>query len=161
MPDKKIMAGGALVAVAGFWFYIKPNYIDSSPPVVYTEEEISAAPRPTVTLEERVLNLKAPAIAPNYVKVQIALEFADPDYEWIGLEGQGLVAANEAYAEHMEADVHRIWDAVTNVVGAKSIDQVATSAGREELKTELRAAINHELHQQQVENVFFVTFVTQ
>jgi flagellar basal body-associated protein FliL len=161
MPDKKIMAGGALVAVAGFWFYVKPNYIDSSPPVVYTEEQISAAPRPTVTLEERVLNLKAPAIAPNYVKVQIALEFADPDHEWIGLEGHGLELANESYAEHMQPDIHRIWDAVTNVVGEKSIDQVATASGREELKTELREAINHELHHQQVENVFFVTFVTQ
>ena len=161
MPDKKIMAGGALVAVAGFWFYIKPNYIDSSPPVVYTEEEISEAPRPTVTLEERVLNLKAPAIAPNYVKVRIALEFADPDHEWIGLEGEALVHANEVYGEHMEADIHRIWDAITTVVGEKTVDEVATASGREELKTQIREAINHELHHQQVENVFFVTFVTQ
>ncbi|MCA9821640.1 MAG: flagellar basal body-associated FliL family protein [Dehalococcoidia bacterium] len=161
MPDKKIMAGGAVLAAAGFWFYVKPNYIDSSPPVVYTEEQISEAPRPTVTLEERVLNLKAPAIAPNYVKAEIALEFADADHKWIGLEGEGLLHANEEFAHHMEGDIHRIWDAITDVMGGKTLDEVATTEGREQLKAELREAINHELHHQQVENVFFVTFVTQ
>jgi flagellar basal body-associated protein FliL len=161
MPDKKILAGGAVLAAAGFWFYVKPNYLDSSPPVVYTEEEISAAPRPTVNLEERVLNLRSPAVAPNYVKVQIALEFADPEHDWIGLGGEGLLVANEEFTHHLEGEIHRIWDVVTNIVGAKSLDEVATSEGRDELKVELRNAINHEIHNQQVENVYFVTFVTQ
>ena len=161
MKNKKVLGGGAVLFAAAFWFYIKPNYIDSSTPPVYTEEQISEAPRPTVNLEERVLNLKSPAIAPNYVKVQIALEFADPDHDWIGLEGEGLVTANEAFTEHLEGEIHRIWDVVSSVVGEKSLDDVATTAGREELKVELRTAINREIHDQQVENVFFVTFVTQ
>ncbi len=161
MPDKKLMAGGAVLAAAGFWFYVKPNYLESAPPPVYTEEQISDAPRPTVTLEERVLNLKAPAVAPNYVKVQIALEFADPDHKWIGLEGDGLMAANETFTTEMEGDLHRIWDSITDIVGSKSVEDVSTAEGRDELKTELRDAINADLHTQQVENVYFVTFVTQ
>jgi flagellar basal body-associated protein FliL len=161
MPDKRLLAGGAVLAAAGFWFYVKPNYIDSSEPPVYTEEQISEAPRPTVNLEERVLNLKSPAIAPNYVKVRIALEFADPDHKWIGLEGEGLIGANEEFTHHLEGEIHRIWDVVTSIVGEKSLDDVSTAEGREELKVELRNAINHEIHHEQVENVFFVTFVTQ
>ena len=161
MPDKKIMAGGALLAAAGFWFYIKPNYLDSSPPPVYTEEQISEAPRPTVTLEERVLNLKSSAVTSSYVKVQIALEFADPDHKWIGLEGEALMGANESFTAEMEGDIHRIWDSITDVIGSKTIEDVSTAEGRDELKTELREAINQEVHTQQVENVYFVTFVTQ
>lgn len=161
MPDKRILAGGAVLAAAGFWFYVKPNYIDSSAATVYTEEQISEAPRPTVSLDERVLNLRSAAIAPNYVKVRIALEFADPAHEWIGLEGEGLVSANEEFTSHMDGEIHRIWDVVTEVVGERTLEDVSTSAGREELKVALRNAINHEIHGQQVENVFFVTFVTQ
>ncbi len=163
MKDKRILigGGGALLLLAAFWFYIKPHYVTPKPAVVYTEEQISEAPRPTVQLEERGLNLKAPASAPNYVKAVIALEFEDPDHKWIGLAGAGLEAKNKTYAEEMQPEMHRIWDTITSVVGSKSIDQVSSLEGRDELKHELVAAINKDLHREKVENVFFVTFITQ
>ena len=162
MPDKKILAGGAVLAGAAFWFYVKPTYLDApAEPPVYTEEELSAAPRPTVTLEERVLNLKAPATSPHYVKVQIALEFADPEHKWLGLAGEALVHKNEEFTIEMEGELHRVWDVIATVVGDKAPEDVSDSEGRDLLKEELRDAINHELHEQQVEGVYFVTFITQ
>lgn len=162
MPDKKILAGGAVLAGAAFWFYVKPTYMDSpAPPPVYTEEELSAAPRPTVTLEERVLNLKSEPDSPHYVKVQIALEFADPEHKWFGLAGEPLVLKNEEFTLEMEGELHRVWDVVATVIGDKTPEEVTGSEGRELLKQELRDAINHEIHEQKVEGVFFVTFITQ
>lgn len=162
MPDKKLLAGGAVLAGAAFWFYVKPTYLDSAaPPHVYTEEELSAAPRPTLTLEERVLNLKAAGREPHYVKAQIALEFADPQHKWVGLAGEALVVKNEEFTKEMEGELHRVWDVVATVIGSKSIDEVSTPEGRELLKEELREAVNAQVHEHEVEAVYFVTFVTQ
>ncbi|MCC6388613.1 MAG: flagellar basal body-associated FliL family protein [Dehalococcoidia bacterium] len=175
MPDKKIMAGGAVLAGAAFWFYVKPNYLDAKPPPVYTEEQIAEAPRPTVYLgkaigEEAkkgtaetglVLNLKAPATAPAYAKVVIALEFEDPKHTYINLKGAAVDAANVVYTEELAPEMHKILDVVTTLFGSKTIDQVSTTEGREKLKDELRDAVNEELHHEKVEKVYFVTFVTQ
>jgi flagellar basal body-associated protein FliL len=162
MPDIKLMAGGAVLAGAAFWFFIKPNYLDApAEPPVYTEEELSAAPRPTVTLEERVLNLKSSAQSPHYVKVQIAFEFADPERKWVGLSGEALVAKNEAFTKEMEGELYRVWDVVTTVIGSKTVDQASDPDGRALLKDELRDAVNAQIHEGEVETVYFVTFVTQ
>lgn len=161
MKDPKILAGAAVFLAAAFWFYIKPNYVDAKPPVVYTQEQLDAAPRPTLTLQERVLNLSAPATAPKYVKLVAALEFADPGHKWVGAKGEGLAAKNEAFAAELEPESHRIWDVVTRVIGSKTIDEVSTAEGRESLKHDLVTALNDELHTEKVEDVFFVTFITQ
>lgn len=161
MKDPKILAGGAVLLVAAFWFYIKPNYLDAAPPVVYTQEQLDAAPRPTVTLDELILNLNAPATAPKFVKLVAALEFADPQHKWVGAKGAGLEAKNEAFAEELAPEKHRILDVVTAVVGTKTPDEIATPEGRDALKHDLIAAINSELHTEKVEDVYFVTFITQ
>jgi flagellar FliL protein len=159
--NKKVLIGGAVFFAAAFWFYIKPNYMDAKPVPVYTEAQIAAAPRPTLTLEERVLNLKAPATSPNYVKASIALEFEDPGHRYIKLKGEGVVKANEHFAAEMAPEMPKIWDVVTRVIGSKSVEDVASNAGRQKLKDELVAALNEELHGEKVEEIFFVTFITQ
>lgn len=161
MKDPKILAGGAVLVVAAFWFYIKPNYMDAKPAPVYTEEQLAEAPRPTVQLEERVLNLRAPATSPSYVKLVAALEFEDPEHKWVGLKGESLVAKNEAFAAELEPELPRIWDVITGVVGSKTPEEVADTAGRDELKKEIVAALNETLHDRKVENVLFSTFITQ
>lgn len=162
MKDKKVLAGGAVLVLALFWFYIKPHYMDAKPPVVYTEEQLSAAPKPTVKLEERVLNLKAPATAPNYVKTTIALEFADPKHAYVGAKGAAVEAKDLAYAADLKPDMPRIWDAIIQVVGGKTADQVATPDGRDKLKAELVDAVNKQLGaEHKVQNIYFETFITQ
>jgi hypothetical protein len=173
--DKKILAGGAVLFAAAFWFYIKPNYMDAQPPVVYTEEQIAGAPRPTVILgkpisghgpttnapDGLILNLRAPASAPNYVKAIIALEFESEDPPWVGVKGPALEAKNAHFAEELQPEMHKILDAVATVVGSKSADEVSTTEGREHLKAELIEAINHHLPGHKVEHIYFETFITQ
>ncbi len=182
LKDKKIMAGGAVLFAAAFWFYIKPNYMDAAPPVIPpSAEEIAASPRPTVILgkpipavsgghapaaksnepEGLILNLKAPAASPNYVKAIIALEFAQPDPPWIGVSGDKLVAKNAEFAHHLEPDMHKILDSVTTVFASKSVEDISTIEGREQLKAELIEAINHHMHDLMVEKIYFETFITQ
>jgi flagellar protein FliL len=175
LKDKKILAGGAVLFVAAFWFYIKPNYMDAKVPVVYTEEQIAASPRPTVILGKAsadghgsaaapdglILNLKAPAGAPNYVKAIIALEFQQPTPPWVGVSGASLVAKNAEFAHHLDPEMHKILDSVSTVFASKSVDDISTVEGREHLKAELAEAINHHLHDLFVETIYFETFITQ
>jgi len=174
IKDPKILAGGALLLGALFWFYIKPNYVDAAPPVVYTEEQIAEAHRPTVVLGRAadpktgvespglVLNLKAPASSPNYVKAVIALEFADPKHTYVGVTAApALEAKNAAFAEELAPSMHKILDAVTSVFGDKTVDEISTTEGRDQLKQNLIEAINAELNDQTVESVYFETFITQ
>jgi len=175
LKDKKVLAGGAVLFLAAFWFYIKPNYMDPKPPPVYTEEQIASAPRPTVMLgkpgaeghaasnaaEGLIFNLKAPSSAPRYVKVIIALEFEPQTPPWIGVAGDALTARNAAFAHELEHEMHKILDAVATTIGSKTSDEVNTTEGREHLKEELIEAINHHLHDHKVEHIYFETFITQ
>jgi flagellar basal body-associated protein FliL len=162
MKDPKILGGGAVLFAVLFWFVLKPMFFggESIPPV-YTDEQLSAAPRPTLILEERVLNLKSDVEAPNYVKLILALEFEDPELHFMGLSGESLVKGNEVFAEEMSPSTPRIWDVVTFVIGGRTLEEVSDVEMREDLKEELIEAINEQLHEEQVENVYFVAFVTQ
>ncbi|MGE3076067.1 MAG: flagellar basal body-associated FliL family protein [Dehalococcoidia bacterium] len=173
--DKKVLAGGAVLFAAAFWFYIKPNYMDAKPAPVYTQEQIDSSPHPTVILgrevtlghttgnapEGLVLNLKAPASAPNYVKTIIALEFELPDPPWIGAAGDGLTAKNIAFTHDLEHEMPKILDAVATVFGSHTADEVASVEGRDELKVELIDAINEHLSEHKVEAIYFEVFITQ
>lgn len=175
LKDKKILAGGGVLLVAAFWFYIKPNYMDPQPVPVYTQEQIAQSPRPTVILgrevtvghatgnapEGLVLNLKAPASAPNYVKTIIALEFEVPDKPWIGVSGDSLTAKNVQFTHHLQHEMPKIHDAIATVFGSHTADEVSTTDGKEALKHELIEAINHHLHEEKVENIYFEVFITQ
>lgn len=173
--DKKILAGGAVLFAAAFWFYIKPNYMDAKPAPVYTQEQIAESPQPTVILgrevtvghvagnkpEGLVLNLKAPASAPNYVKTILALEFERPEKPWIGVSGDALTAKNIEFTHHLEHEMPKILDAIATIFGSHTADEVSTVEGKEELKAELIEAINEHLHEELVENIYFEVFITQ
>ena len=179
MKDKKVLIGGALMLAAAFWFYIKPNYLDAKPPPVFTEAQISSAAKPTVFLGKSnaaagahgpatggspdglILNLKAPASAPAYAKVIIALEFADPKRKYVGVPEASLGVKNEAFAHALQPEMHKILDSVTSVFGSKSPDEVASTEGRDKLKEALIEAINEHLHGEKVVAVYFQTFITQ
>lgn len=178
--DKKILAGGAVLFAAAFWFYIKPNYMDAKPPPVITQEQIDASPRPTVMIgrtvvaagghggaptsnapEGLVLNLKAPATAPNYVKVIIALEFERPKKPWIGVSGDALTNKNVEFTHHLQHEMPKILDAIATVFGSHTAAEVSTVEGKEALKAELIEAINEHLHEELVEAIYFEVFITQ
>lgn len=175
--DKKILAGGAVLFVAAFWFYIKPNYMDPKPPPVYTAEQIANAPRPTLFIGKAsagghggkatnapdgiVLNLKPSGTTQRYVKVIMALEFGPATPPWVGLTTDQIAAKNAEFAHHLEPEMHKILDAIANVIGSHTAEEVATVEGKEKLKEELIEAINHHLHGEKVEKIYFETFIVQ
>lgn len=184
LKDKKIMAGGAVLFVAAFWFYIKPNYMDPPPVTIPpTAEEIAASPRPTVKLggaapvvesgghgggggdeavaEGLILNLKATNGISSYAKVIIVLEFEQPTPPWVGVSGNALNAKNLDFLHHLEPEMHKILDSVASVFVSKSVEDVSSIEGREHLKLELIEAINHHIHDTKVETIYFETFITQ
>lgn len=176
LKDKKILAGGAVLFLAAFWFYIKPNYMDAKPAPPITQAQIDASPHPTVMLgkvvsvvetkgnapEGLVLNLKAPASAPRYVKTIIALEFERPKKPWIGVTGDALTAKNVLFTHDLEHEMPKILDAVATVFASKTADEISTVDGREELKNALIEAINEQLPDgEKVETIYFETLITQ
>ncbi len=174
MKDKKVLAGGAVLILAAFWFYIKPNYMDAKPAPVYTQEQIASAPRPTLFLGKNpdphaeagnnglVFNLKASPNTPKYARVIIAFEFEDPDRKYVGTTGtDAIVAKNIEFAHHLDPEMHKVLDVVTRVFGSHTIDEVSTTEGKEVLKAELISQLNEELHGEVVEAVYFESFITQ
>lgn len=175
--DKKVLAGGAVLFLAAFWFYIKPNYMDPKPAPVYTAEQIAAAPRPTVFIGKAsggahggkatnapdgiVLNLKPSGTTQRYVKLIMALEFEAQTPPWVGLSVDQLAAKNAEFAHHLDPEMHKILDAIANVIGSHSAEEVATVEGKEALKKELIEAINHHLHEHKVEHIYFETLIVQ
>lgn len=172
--DKKILAGGAVLFVAAFWFYIKPNYMDPKPPPIYTQEQIDAAPRPTVFIGKAsdghsktnapdgiILNLKPSGTTQRYVKLVMALEFGPQTPPWVGLTTEKLAAKNAEFAHHLEPEMHKILDAIANVIGSHTAEEVSTVEGKEKLKAELIEAINHHLHGDKVQQIYFETFIVQ
>ncbi len=175
MPDKKILAGGAVLLAAAFWFYIKPNYLSSTPPPVFTEEQIAAAPRPTIFLGKAageghkaagedpglVFNLKAPSSQPSYVKVVMALEFEDTHKKYVGVAQAAVEAKDVLFAHELKPEMHKILDAITSTFSSKTIDDVATPEGRDKLKADIVKAVNTGLHEEKVSRVYFSVFITQ
>ncbi len=174
MKDKKVLIGGGLLFLAAFWFYIKPNYLDSKPAVVFTQEQIAGAPRPTLFIGKSadpkaksgekgvVFNLKAVANAPSYVKVIMAIEFEDPEHTYVGVHGATAVTAkNVHFAYELSPEMPKILDVITRVFSVKSVEQVTTTEGKEKLKEELVVALNSVIKGETVEAIYFESFITQ
>lgn len=174
LKDKKVLAGGAVLLLALFWFYIKPNYMDAKAIIPPTAEEIAAAYKPTIVLGKPAdaklaaawtglkMNLSASADSPHYALAVIALEFDDPKHSYVGIKAPAaLDAKNAAFADELSPEMHKILDATTGVVGSKTVEQVTKPGGRDELATDLVAAINGTLKDHKVEKVYFETFITQ
>lgn len=180
LKDKKILAGGAVLFVAAFWFYIKPNYMDAKPIPVFTKEQIEASARPTVMLgrtvtaagghggasssnapDGLVLNLQSSATGSRYVKVIMALEFTIPEKPWIDVTGDALTNKNVEFTHHLEHEMPKILDAVASVFASTTAEEVGTVDGREELKRALIEAINEHLHEDKVEKIYFETLIIQ
>jgi hypothetical protein len=174
MKDKKVLIGGGLLILAAFWFYIKPNYLDAKPVVPFTQEQIANAARPTLFIGKVpgseggggsngvVFNLKSTASSPSYVKVIMAIEFEDPEKTYVGIKGADkIIAKDVAFAHELEPEMHKILDVLTRVFGAKTLDQVATTEGKEKLKAELVSALNSEIKGETVGAIYFESFITQ
>ncbi|WBL37540.1 flagellar basal body-associated FliL family protein [Tepidiforma flava] len=110
-----------------------------------------------------VLNLKPSGTTQRYVKVIMALEFGPADnLLWVGLTTDQIAAKNAEFVPITSSPkCIKILDAIANVIGSHTAEEVATVEGKEKLKEELIEAINHHLHGEKVEKIYFETFIVQ
>lgn len=114
---------------------------------------------PYLTLEDRVFTLVSPPDAPRYVKLQVVLEFETEDEEWFHLTGEALEEELEEIRE--ELPVYLLEDAVTSVVSSKTIADISSPQGKDELREELHAVVTALLPEQHLGRVMFTNFITQ
>lgn len=163
LPDKRILAGGGVLLAAGFWFYIKPTFLDQAPPVPPTEAEIEDAAHPTIMLggeQGLVVNVGAGAER-RYAKLQLSLEFHDASGSYVGLAPAAVELRNEEFALEFEPTKHRVLDAVIRVFSAESPADAMASNHREALREELLSAINASLEEHEAERLQFVSLIIQ
>jgi flagellar basal body-associated protein FliL len=75
------------------------------------------------------------------------------------------VATEKALLAHFEEELGTgksvIEDLVTSVVSRHTSDEISSSEGKEKLKREIQAAIEHVMHEPKVLRILFTNFVTQ
>ena len=165
-PGLLAAAGLAIVAVAAAAFFFL--FMGGSDPVDPEEAaaEVEASPvhvagklGPHITLEDRVFTLRSPEGTPRYAKLQIVIEFETEDAIWFEISGEAL---EEKLAEFGAAiPIALIEDAITTAVSSKSIDDIATPAGKDTLREDIRVAVATLLPEPQVRRVLFTSFITQ
>lgn len=174
LKDKKVLVGLAVLLAAVFWFYVKPTYLAAAPVVPPTAEQIASAHRPTITLGQPVdpkaaaawqglkMNLKSTADSPHYALTIIALEFEDPKHAYVGVTAAAaLTAKNAVFADELAPYMDKMLDATTTTFAGTSVEDATSPDGQAKLKQALMDAINANLPDQKVSNVYFPTLITQ
>ena len=131
---------------------------------------------PHITLEGRVFNLLAAAgEPPAYLKLETVIEFETFDEQWAfvlhgcvfvpGSGGSACAAEEHALLTTFEEEIgtgrQLIEDAVTSIVGGKTVDEIATPEGKDTLREEIREAVEMVILEPRVRRVLFTDFVTQ
>ncbi len=83
-----------------------------------------------------------------------------------GAAGGGECAAKEAellahFDEEIGTGRQLIEDAVTSIVTGKTVEEIATPAGKDELRDEIRHAVEELIPEPHVRRVLFTNFITQ
>lgn len=180
MKKKLMIAGPVLALVLGVLFFVvglpggsAEVLLDENGEVIEVEathedeeaeEEFVAVHvegklGPHVLLSDRVFTLISPIETPRYVKLQVVLVFETDDESWFELAGEALEERLEEF--HEEMPLLLLEDAVTSTVSAKSVADISTPAGKEQLRAEILAAIKELLPEEHIYRVLFTNFITQ
>lgn len=98
-----------------------------------------------IELDEFLVNLTDEG-SDHFLKITLALEFTKESGKT---------------AESFKEDAPEVRDAVLSVLCRKSRADVSTDIGKDKMKDEIKDAVNKELGQPEVMNVYYVNFVTQ
>ena len=162
------MVGGGLalglIVVAATLLGIAPIPVGPVHDAQVAAAQATAAALPPVTVmfptKERIVNLTDKS-ATRYLKVQMTLEFLDHKLKEAP-KGAAIKAQQEEFAADMEPHQAIIDDALNTILSSKTSQDLLKPNGKEALKSELKEAINHALHdREEVVNVYFTTFIIQ
>lgn len=113
-----------------------------------------------VTLGERIVNLADPG-GFRYLKIEIVLSLSEPGVNGSSLTGDKLTAAQAKLDVRMEPIKPQIQDILTSVLTAKTVAQVSTPEGKEQLRQELISRLQPLFTEQQIDGLYFAQFVIQ
>lgn len=108
----------------------------------------------------RVVNLADPG-GYRYLKVGIVLELLPTDPEFYAASGEARAEAEQHVLDAVGKQQPLIEDIITMALTDKTFEEVFTIAGKEQLKQELREALNARLSEQQVRDIYFTEFLIQ
>ena len=94
-----------------------------------------------LALEPFIVNLQ---IKGSFLKTTIQLQFSEPEQP-----------------PHLESDVPKIRDSVIRILTSKSAQEILSADGKEQLREELKDALNEALGGEDVTQVFFTEFIIQ
>lgn len=134
------------------------------------EETASHTPAPgvMVNMATKIINLADPS-GRKYIRLTVVLEFEPPVVEETttkkaasshGGEGEALTPAQE-FENSITALMPMMDDAVITLLSTKTYEQLYTAEGKENLRLELRDAIQTRLPDYKLRNIYFTEFVVQ
>ncbi len=139
--------------------------IPTPKPAANAPMEMPPASGVMIDLGAKVVNLADPG-GYRYLRVGLVLEFAPPAGYYL-LKQEGAKKAEELKKEEQsvrdEVTLYRpvIDDTVIGILSNKAFGDVFTLQGKEDLKEELRKAINERLEGLEVIRVYFTDFIVQ
>ena len=180
LVKKPVLVGlGGLIAVAAlggaaYFFVLSPSGDAEAEgePTPGAAVQVDGRLGPRVTLESRVFNLLAqPGEKQTYLKLETVIEFETSEEAWADVMlgcpsnphdcGPAEQALLEEFTHHIGSGVTLIEDAITTIVSSKSLVELSTPEGKEALREEIRAAVEHLIPHPHVHRVLFTDFVTQ
>ena len=153
---------GALVGVLGGFFVLRTIMGGGSgaapAPAVVVKKEFDG---PAVPIKERVFNL-ADANARRYLKLAMSLQFTAEDDAYAKAHGPERKKLVDALVAELGSNVELIQDTLTTVVSSKTMAQLLTPEGKDQLKQELIGKLNTSLpHEFHIQKIYFTDFVVQ
>ncbi|MDA8187411.1 MAG: flagellar basal body-associated FliL family protein [Dehalococcoidales bacterium] len=151
----------ALLGGASAGLFILPQF---SPAAARSTSEPAhakeSAPEPGMMfpLKERVVNLADPG-AYHYLKIEIILEFEDPDAK--GLKGEAYKKRQDEFAKEMTSRRPIMDDIVTTTLAGKTSAALSSAEGKEKLREELKTKLGQVAGEHKLLNVYFTQLLIQ
>lgn len=119
-------------------------------------------PAVPVTTRERIVNL-ADKGAYRYLKIEVVLDVALPEAKRGDKppKGEEVKKLQEKMTQEMAGIKPRMEDAITTILSSKTSEELMTTEGKQRLKDELRAALDHLSEEFPIMGVYFTTFIIQ
>jgi flagellar FliL protein len=175
-----LAAAVAVVLLAAGYFFVLPMMKgkpaqaveDDDPTPVAAAKKKKKAHEPGLIypISERVLNLTSTGGVPHYARIELALEFERPadakpeKAAKAGGHGAAAPGAAPPLDPALEPVSHRtaqIDDAIVRIVGAKTLDDMTSTDGREKLKQEIQEAVEALVSKPELTGVYIVRLIVQ
>jgi flagellar basal body-associated protein FliL len=168
-----IIGGGVLVVAALAYFLVLPR-LQGTPAAAHEEEEDeeevhAKAPGLMYPISERVLNIAGSPGMPHYARIELAVEFKKPKgYTAPKAAGGGHGAPAKDAAPPLDPALEpvahyqaQIDDVLVRIIGAKTLEDMTTTEGKEHFKKELLDAVNEMVGKPKATNVYIVRLIVQ